>query len=97
MFQIDMHQLLLNGDVQSLTFRGAILSIVPNPYQPETLRIFVKYHESAEEQQRGFKVYRTNAWVPDTAVYVGTIVTPHDAYHLFDVSNVPIRDLKITE
>ena len=99
MFQIDVHQIPSDGTIQPLVLRGAILSVTPDWHQPSAILLHVEYHHGAAEQERAFKVFQKNQHVPDTANHVGTVSHPHDGavYHVFDVSNVPMRDLKITE
>lgn len=96
-FKIVLHQVPKTGNPKTIQLTGAILSISNSSHDLNTLDLYAMHHDDAAEQERAFKVYLTGDTVPDTANYVGVVVTGYDGivYHLFDVSNVPMRELYV--
>lgn len=97
MFQIDHYQIPKSGKIQSLQLQGHVLSVCDSSHQREMIDVFAAYDRKAEHTERAFKVYRTNQFVPNAAEFVDTIVDAHDgvAYHIFDVSDVPMKELDL--
>ena len=94
-FKIVLHQVPKTGNSKTIKLSGAILHVSNSPLDLSTLDLFAMHHANAEPQERAFKVYLTGEEIPDTANHVSTIVTEYNGivYHLFDVSNVPMREL----
>lgn len=94
-FKIVPHQVPKTGLPRAIRLTGPILYVSNSSHDLSTLDLYAVSRDDAPVQERAFKVYLTGEEIPDTANHVATIVTEYNGivYHLFEVSNVPMREL----